>query len=220
VTSTLDPATLAALAALGLAPFLFAITTSFAKFMIVGGLLRQAIGTQQAPPNTVLAGLALILTLHVMAPVGAAISAGLSPYRELSAEARAEKYPEMVKAVVGPLGDFLRRNASAEDRAMFAALREESGRPAEAAGAYDEAYALLTVDAPAFLITELSEAFQIAFLLFVPFLIVDLVVTNVLLALGATSLSPNVVTLPLKVLLFVLVDGWKLVLYGLTRGYA
>ncbi len=212
--------TVIALSLLGLAPFILTIVTSFAKLMVVGSLLRQAIGTQQTPPNSVIAGIALVLSLHIMAPVVGVAVERLRPIVELPPVERATKYPQMARAVAEPLSEFLIKNSSIENRELFLGLRAESSGVLDGGDDYRPVVALFTVDAPAFLLTELGEAFQIGFLLFVPFLVIDLVVTNILLAVGASMLTPTSITLPLKLLLFVLADGWRLVLFGLTRGYA
>lgn len=224
------------LAGMALLPFVLTMTTSFAKLVIVGGIVRQALGTQNIPPNTVLTGLALVLTIHIMSPVareayityqqaqtariGGADASGLGAQAGYFAE-----------AIQPAMSNFLRRHASPANVQLFQQLKERlSARNAPAAVASPEprfanpaVNALvddLTILAPAFILTELTEAFQIGFLIFLPFLVIDLVVSNVLLAMGMHMLSPVTVSLPLKLLLFVAIDGWKLILQGLALGYA
>jgi type III secretion protein R len=202
------------LALLSLLPFAVVMLTSFSKMAVVLSLARSALGTQQAPPTLVLTGLAAVLTAHVMTPVAERMyGLGREAYREarsgdqlLAASAR----------VLQPLREFLVRHGSPEERARFVELAREL-RPPEEASLVSEAD--LTVVVPAFVITELQKAFQMGFLIFLPFLVVDMVVANVLLALGMQSLSPGQVSLPFKLLLFVAVDGWGLLARGLILGY-
>ena len=204
-------ALLLVLAGLSLLPFLLVTFTSFTKISVVLSLTRSALGTQQAPPTVVLTGLAAVLSLVVMAPVAEAMLARVHMERLPAAPG-----PEMLRVLsraAEPLQAFLLEHGSPELRAEFAALSRElrgQGRVSETD---------LAVIAPAFVLTELKEAFQIGFLVFLPFLVVDMVVANVLLALGMQSLSPSQVSLPFKVLLFVAVDGWALLARSLVQGY-
>ena len=217
---------LALLLALALLPFFLALVTSFAKFAIVGGLLRQALGTPHVPPNSVVTGIALLLSVFVMAPV--AEKAYLGYRTEVGDDpslTSGERLAAGWRATESELSTFLERHANETDRTLFAGISERLRTASEAPpiDPEDEQLArtrrLLTELAPAFLLSELSEAFQIAFLLFLPFLVIDLVVSNVLLALGMHMLSPTAIALPLKLLLFVAVDGWRLLFTGLLGGY-
>jgi type III secretion protein R len=198
------------LAAMSLLPFLLVTLTSFTKMSVVLSLARSALGTQQAPPTVVLTGLAAVLSAVVMAPVGEAMLARVQARRPLSA---GPGLLSVASTASEPLRAFLVQHGSPELRSEFAALSRElrSGRAVS-----DED---LVVVAPAFVLTELKQAFQIGFLVFLPFLVVDMVVANVLLALGMQSLSPSQVSLPFKVLLFVAVDGWALLARNLVQGY-
>ena len=199
------------LAGMSLLPFLLVTFTSFTKISVVLSLTRSALGTQQAPPTMVLTGLAAVLSLVVMGPVGEAMLSRVDAGRLPSAPG-----PEMLRAVSGaaePLRAFLLEHGSPELRAEFAGLAREL-RGGAAVSETD-----LGVVAPAFVLSELKQAFQIGFLVFLPFLVVDMVVANVLLALGMQSLSPSQVSLPFKVLLFVAVDGWALLARSLVQGY-
>jgi type III secretion protein R len=232
---------IALLAALSVLPFLLVILTSFAKIVVVLSLLRQALGTQQVPPNTVITGLALILTLHVMYPTIESIRANEVAEEDarLVASEDFSTAERILVAVEGPMVSFLERNSSDRYVDLFARLRavrevptddatNEPAPPDEgAAAASDPAEAriaevvnALTVTAPAFVLTEISEAFQIAFLIFIPFLVVDLVVANILLAMGMHMMSPVTISMPIKLLLFVVVAGWEVVVEGLVLGYA
>jgi type III secretion protein R len=202
------------LALMALVPFAVVMLTSFSKMAVVLSLVRSAIGTQQAPPTIVLTGLAAVLTAHVMAPVFEQVYASA---RQLYAqELSGDALVDAVGPALQPLREFLMRHGSPEDRARFLDLAREL-RPPEQAGQVSEHD--LTVVVPAFVVTELKEAFTIGFLIFLPFLVLDMLVANVLLALGMQTLSPSQVSLPFKVLLFVAVDGWALLARGLILGY-
>lgn len=198
---------------LALAPFVAVMVTSFAKIVVVLSLLRNALGLQQVPPNVVLNGLALILTLYVMAPVGT---------RMMDAAAL-DAVPTSTTALLEgwstarePLRDFLIAHSRPEDRAFFLATAKRMGDPASVATMTDRD---LLIVIPAFVIAELTAAFQIGFLIFLPFLVIDLVVSNILLAMGMMMLSPTTISLPFKLLLFVLVDGWVKLTHGLVLSY-
>ncbi len=205
---------MAMLAVLSLLPFAVIMLTSFSKIVVVLSIARSAMGTQQAPPTMVLTGLAAILSAHIMAPVTERIyTRGTEVFA--SANSGAELVAASLEAAK-PLREFLVAHGSAEERARFADYAREL-RPVEEASAVSEED--LAVLVPAFVITELKEAFQIGFLIFLPFLVLDMVVANVLLALGMQTLSPSQVSLPFKILLFVAVDGWSLLARGLILGY-
>jgi len=213
--------TLVTIGALTLLPFVFMTTTSFVKIAVVFSILRNALGTGQVPSGTVIAALAAILTLYVMAPVGEQIAdeagpaaARVDPRDPLS---DFEALGEAVSAGLVPLKSFLSRNAGARERELFFDLAQRA-RPADQRDRVSEDDLLVLL--PSFLITELGEAFQIGFLVFLPFLVVDLVVSNVLMSLGMHMLSPTQVSMPFKLLLFVLVDGWYLLARALVLGYA
>ncbi len=213
--------TLVAVGALAVLPFLFMTTTSYVKIAVVFSILRNALGTGQVPSGTVIAGLSAILTLYVMAPVGAEIveeagpaAARVDPENPL---ADIDALSAALSAGAGPLRRFLDRNAGAREKTLFFDLARRSRPPdqRDAVGRDD-----LLVRLPAFLVTELSEAFQIGFLVFLPFLVVDLVVSNVLMSLGMHMMNPTQVSMPFKLLLFVLVDGWYLLARALVLGYS
>jgi type III secretion protein R len=202
------------LALMSLLPFAVLMLTSFSKIAVVLSLARSAMGTQQAPPTIVLTGLAAVLTGHIMAPVMERMyDVGQVVYQDTHSGA------QIISAagkVTEPLRGFLVKHGSPEERARFLDLARELRPPEEADQVHEED---LFVVIPAFVITELKEAFQIGFLVFLPFLVLDMVIANVLLALGMQSLSPSQVSLPFKILLFVAVDGWSLLARGLILGY-
>lgn len=199
------------LAGMSLLPFLLVMFTSFTKISVVLSLTRSALGTQQAPPTVVLTGLSAVLSLVVMSPVAEAVIARIQ--RERLPPAPGPELIELVRSAAEPVRAFLVEHGSPELRTEFATLTRELHGGAEVPESD------LAVVAPAFVLSELKQAFQIGFLVFLPFLVVDMVVANVLLALGMQSLSPSQVSLPFKVLLFVAVDGWSLLARSLVQGY-
>jgi len=229
-----------ALAALGLAPFVLLMVTSFVKISVVLSIVRSAMGTQQIPPTQVITGLAIILTVYIMAPVGqemfrvADMTAGISGSQgELLSAKTVDTLIKAGKKARGPLRDFLKKKVTTKDRTLFfsLALKLRKNKTDGCGPEYNQLAEELRDDqncigdtdflviTPAFVISELKEAFQIGFLLFVPFLVIDMVVANILLALGMQMLSPTTISMPFKLLLFVLVDGWYLIAKGLVIGY-
>ncbi|MCB9506823.1 MAG: EscR/YscR/HrcR family type III secretion system export apparatus protein [Myxococcales bacterium] len=203
------------LALLGLVPFAFAMTTSFTKITVVLSLLRSAIGAPNVPPNLVVAALALVLTGFVMAPVATESLRAAEPHfgNGFPALDDLDAWSSGAAAVAAPLAGFLAANSGERELATLCALREIE-RPGS------DAALPLWLLAPAFTLTELSEAFQIGFLVFVPFLLLDLLIGAVLLSLGMHMLSPTAVSMPFKLLLFVAAGGWVTITESLTLGYA
>jgi type III secretion protein R len=211
-----------AMAALSLIPFVILMMTSFVRISVVLSILRSAIGTPSVPPTQVLTGLAMVLTIAVMAPTGERMYVAVAPALGMAAGADLTS-GETIGALETaadrgkePLRDFLLKHTGAADRASFQALAIKMRTPAERASVSDRDFGVLV---PAFVTSELRRAFQIGFLLFIPFLVVDMVIANLLLALGMHMLSPTTVSLPFKLLLFVLADGWNLVIKGLLESY-
>ena len=195
--------------ALTLLPSLALAATSFTRIVIVLAILRQAIGMPQTPPNQVLVGLALFLSFFVMGPVLTEVyDNGVQPYMEGKIELDAA-----ASAAEKPLRAFMLGQTRAPDLELFANLagHEEYATPADVP---------MTVLLPSFMTSELKTAFQIGFLTFIPFLIIDLVVSSVLMSMGMMMLSPMLISLPFKIMLFVLVDGWSLVLGTLAASFA
>ena len=212
------------MAALSLIPFVILLMTSFVKIAVVLSILKGALGTPQIPPGQVVTGLALILTLFIMAPTGErmfrAVEPTLAPTgrptTELVTPQSAVALARAADRAKEPLREFLLKHGTPRDRATFHGLALRLRTPAERAGITERD---LQVVVPAFLTSELRRAFEIGFLLFIPFLIIDLVISNLLLALGMHMLSPTTVSLPFKLLLFVVADGWQLLLRGLVESY-
>jgi type III secretion protein R len=209
------------LAALAILPFLLIMVTSFVKVAVVLSILRQAIGAQQVPPNQVITGLAIVLSLYIMAPVGHDIYQAIAPQLDRVQNQEKELTFADVRTMttngVEPLRRFLTRHADPRERQLLYELSADLRAPDQQMNLGPKNLLVLI---PAFVVTELKEAFTIGFILFVPFIIVDLVVANILLSLGMHMLSPTTISLPFKLLLFVIVDGWFLVVKGLVLGYA
>ena len=218
--STSPLAMVALLAAMALLPFALIMVTSFVKVAVVLSILRTAIGAQQVPPNQIITGLAIVLSIYIMAPVGMDMYDELEPYLD-SYEAEElqinlETLETVADDVGAPLRTFLITHADEQDRILLHELAMEMRTEEQREYLSDDDFLILV---PAFVVTELRLAFMIGFILFVPFIVIDLVVANVLLSLGMHMLSPTTISLPFKLLLFVLVDGWYLVVKGLILGY-
>lgn len=213
-----QPAALALV--LGLAtivPFAFMALTAFVKISTVLEIVKGAIGVQSVPSNSIVIALAAALTLLAMAPVGSRIVEQATPVvaRGVVPDT-VQGARELWQAIGGPMRDFLRANASTKEKQRFFDLARKA-RPAaqRAQVAADDWFVLV----PAFVITELLEAFALGFLIYLPFLVIDLVISNLLLALGMQLLTPTQVSLPFKLLLFVAIDGWGLIAQSLVTGY-
>ncbi len=193
---------------LSVAPALLLMLTSFTRLAVVFSLLRHALGTQQTPPNQVLIALALFLTFFIMSPVfSQAYQQAVRPY--LDGEISDE---EFFRSALKPFREFMFRNTREKDLALMLKLSGEE-RPARK----EDVKTLSLI--PAFMISELRSAFEIGFLLYIPFLIIDMVVASVLLSMGMMMLPPVMISLPLKILLFVLVDGWNLLVGSLVKSF-
>ncbi|MET1755806.1 type III secretion system export apparatus subunit SctR [Novosphingobium sp. RD2P27] len=198
---------------LALAPFFAVMVTSFTKIVVVLTLVRNALGLQQVPPNIVLNGLALILSLYVMYPTVQQMQAASG---EQGIPAQTDELFAVADRAKEPLRAFLIAHSDPDERQFLqrvqARVAAKSGTPAAAVNDF-------VVVIPAFVVKELTVAFQIGFLIFLPFLVIDLVISNILLAMGMMMLSPVTISLPFKLLLFVLVDGWVKLSHGLVLSY-
>jgi|GEM_PF-368853 len=212
---------MSAMGAMALIPFVGMMVTSFVKIAVVLSITRQALGTQQAPPTTVITGMAIILTVYVMQPVGLQIMNRTDRLLQVKNadffdKENADLLVEAVKLSEKPIKDFLIKNGDEKNRQMFYRVAYRL-RDVESRASLNPDDFVIVI--PAFVITELTKAFQIGFIIFVPFLVIDMVVSNILMALGMQMLSPTTISLPFKILLFVLVDGWYLITRGLVLGY-
>ena len=218
---------------LSLLPFVAMIATSYLKIVVVMSLIRNALGIQSIPPNMVINALAMILTFYIMAPV-ASESWGIAQ-KELGKQAasvsgatQAAKPPNQQPAALSisteaigkaaePFRKFLSDHTSARERAFFVSTAETLwGKNGEPAVVDSESFYILL---PSFCVSELTKAFQIGFLVYLPFIAIDIIVSNILLAMGMMMVSPVTISLPFKLLLFVMVNGWTLLIQGLVRGY-
>jgi flagellar biosynthetic protein FliP len=196
------------LTVLSLAPAILVMMTSFTRLIVVFSFLRHALGTNQMPPNQLLIGLALFLTFFIMTPVWQTINEkALTPYKEKKIS-QAQALEEAVK----PVRKFMFKQTREKDLALFIQMAKMS-RPK------NQEEIPTTVLLPAFMISELKTAFQIGCILYIPFLIVDMVVSSVLLSMGMMMLPPVMISLPFKVLLFVMVDGWNLLVGSLVKSF-
>jgi len=217
------------LVGLSLLPFVVMVATSYLKIVVVMSLIRNALGIQSIPPNMVVNALAMILTFYIMAPM-CSESWQIAKAEQAKAQAvSAENTPlapgpqgfsldtEALAKASEPFRDFLSRHTSDRERAFFVRTAEQlwakDGEPAEVD--HESFYILI----PSFCVSELTKAFQIGFLVYLPFIAIDIIVSNILLAMGMMMVSPVTISLPFKLLLFVMVDGWTILIQGLVRGY-
>jgi type III secretion protein R len=212
-----DPVLLAAvLGLMALAPFLALMVTSYTKLVIVLGMLRMALGTQQVPPNMVLNGIAIIVSIFVLAPVGMDAGEAIQKVQFSKGAMRFEDLTKVLDAGAGPLKAFLNKHTAERERRLFMKTASQIW-PKERAEALTRDDLLVLI--PSFTLSELTSAFQIGFLLYLAFVIIDLIVGNILLALGMMMVSPTVVSVPFKLLLFVSLDGWGKLVQGLMLSY-
>ncbi len=199
---------IAFLTVLALAPSILVMMTSFTRILVVFAFLRQALGTQQSPPNQILVGLALFMTVFIMMPVWQQIdSQALTPY--LNEDIKQEVALERATA---PLRSFMLKQTREDDLLLFlGAARMDKPETADATPMH--------VLIPSFVISELRTAFEIGFLIYIPFVVLDLVVASVLMSMGMMMLPPVMISLPLKIILFVLVDGWHLITASLLQSF-
>lgn len=193
---------------LSVGPLILVTLTSFTRIVVVLSFLRQALGTQQSPSNQIIIALSLFLSFYVMAPVWQKIEAeSVTPYFQRQIEPQVA-----LERAWGPLREFLVRQTRAADLALFMGQRDQQQelKPNEIAA---------TSLIPAFVISELKTAFQMAFMIYIPFLILDLVVASLLMSMGMMFLPPVMISLPFKLVLFVLVDGWNLLVGSLVRSF-
>lgn len=193
---------------LALAPSLLLMVTSFTRLLIVFSLLRQAMGLQQAPPNQIIISICLILTVFIMEPYGKkAWNEAVVPYME-------EKigYEEAFETGVKPFKEFMIKNTRESDIALFYRIKKE-----ENPKNIDDVS--LTLLLPAFIVSELRTAFEIGFLIFLPFLVIDIIVASILMSLGMMMLPPVMISLPIKIIFFIIIDGWSLIIGNLAQSF-
>lgn len=210
------------LALLALVPLTVVMTTSFLKIAVVLTLVRNALGVQQVPPNMALYGLALILSAYVMGPVVMQIGEELRS--RPTVQAPGAQAPDQVNDIIDavlrgaePVRGFMLKNSRPEQRDFFLRTARTMWGDVAARNLKEDDILVLV---PAFLVSELSAAFQVGFLLYLPFVIIDLIVSNILLAMGMMMVSPVTISMPLKLFLFVMVDGWTRLIQGLVLSYS
>ena len=217
---------------LSLLPFVAMIATSYLKIVVVMSLIRNALGIQSIPPNMVVNALAMILTFYIMAPMASeswqilSAKAESAKVESSSAQPQASQHstvnlstfePSALAEAAEPFRKFLSDHTSPRERAFFVNTAETLwGKDGEPAVVDPESFYILL---PSFCVSELTKAFQIGFLVYLPFIAIDIIVSNILLAMGMMMVSPVTISLPFKLLLFVMVNGWTLLIQGLVRGY-
>ncbi len=201
------------LTVLSVAPSILIMVTSFTRIIIVFSFTRSALGLQNTPPNSVLVSLALFLTAFIMQPTfEAAYQSGIAPYLEEDINEE-----EAFERTVTPFKAFMGSQVASEDLELFIGMMPERERPEQLENPED---APLRALVPAFMISELKRAFEIGFLLFLPFLVIDLTVASILMSMGMMMLPPVIVSLPFKIIFFVMVDGWHLLSGSLVQSFA
>ncbi len=213
---TTDPVNLVfLLAAAAIIPFIAIVATSFVKLAVIFALIRNALGVQQVPPNIAINALAIILSAYIMTPVV------WQTYKLLEPQnldyATSEGITTAYTSGKGPITEFLSAHAGTRERAFFLESARTYWPPELSQGIENDS---MVVILPAFMVSQLREAFEIGFLLFLPFLVVDLIISNILLALGMMMVSPLTISLPFKLFLFVMADGWSRLVLGLIKTYS
>tara|TARA_Y100001970_G_scaffold113592_1_gene141662 strand:+ start:2120 stop:2887 length:768 start_codon:yes stop_codon:yes gene_type:complete len=199
---------LVAMSLIGLIPFFLVTTTSFLRIVIVFSMLRMALATQQSPPNVALIGLAIFMSVFIMTPtMNTIIDTAVTPFQSGQISQK-----QAMEIGVKPLREFMLKYTLENDLALFLEFSK-----VQYTDNFDEVPIFVII--PAFILSELKIAFQIGFLLFIPFLVIDLIISNILLSLGMFMLSPAMISLPFKILLFVLTDGWNLITRGLLLSF-
>jgi type III secretion protein R len=220
--SGIDPINLIVImACVALLPVAVVMTTSFLKISVVLALLRNALGVQQVPPNMALNGLALILSAYVMAPVlGKVLDEVRQVYPAVAqTETSEQRFDTLITAVdrgLGPMRGFMLKHSSPVQRTFFMDTAASLWGEEAAKGLQDDNLLVLI---PSFMVAQLTSAFQVGFLLYLPFIIIDLIVSNILLAMGMMMVSPVTIAIPLKLFLFVMLDGWTKLIQGLVLSY-
>lgn len=207
---------LAGLSVLGLAPFIAIMVSSYLKIAVVIFILRNALGLQQAPPNMAVNGLAIILSLYIMAPVAMGMVDRFETHDVDLDNLQDPKVFVAARDSIEPVRDFLKKHSDEKQREFFARSTRDIWPPERAKDVTHDHFLVLL---PAFTVSELTSAFEVGFLLYLPFVVIDLIVSNILLAMGMIMLSPVIISLPFKILLFVMIDGWSRLIHGLVMSY-
>jgi flagellar biosynthesis protein FliP len=196
------------LALMVLAPSLLLMVTSFTRLIIVFSLLRQAMGLQQTPPSQIIISLALIMTVFIMEPYAkVSYEQAIKPYMEEQIG-----YEEAIEKGIKPFKEFMMKNTRESDLALFYRIKKE-----ENPATIDDVQ--MTILMPAFIVSELRTAFEIGFLIFLPFLVIDIIVASILMSLGMMMLPPVMISLPIKIIFFIVIDGWQLIIGNLAQSF-
>lgn len=201
---------------LGLAPFLAILVSSFIKLVVVMQLTRSAMGLQQEPPNMALSGIAIILSIYIMAPVAMETKEIFDAQNIEITDIKNPGFRQALSQSAVPLQNFLTKHSSQTERDFFVNTTKKLW-PEKYSRDIEETNLLVLI--PSFMVSELTIAFQVGFLIYLPFIVIDLIVSNILLSLGMIMVSPVIISLPFKLLLFVLVDGWSRLIHGLLLSY-
>ncbi|MGY4426048.1 type III secretion protein R [Bradyrhizobium sp. JR6.1] len=216
MTALPDPATLIALiACVAIAPFVAITVTSYVKLVVVFGLIRNALGVQNIPPNMALNAIAILLSVYIMQPVAKGAYEAVRDKPIAFQDIR--ELETTITLAAEPVRNFLLKNTSQQERKFFVNAARGLWDKEDAAAITGSEFMILI---PAFITSELEDAFKIGFLLFLPFIVIDLVVSNILLAMGMMMVSPMTISLPFKLFLFVAVNGWQRLIHGLIFSYA
>lgn len=204
------------LAIFGMAPFIAVLVSSFIKIVVVMHMIRSALGLQQAPPSLAINGIAIILSMYIMAPVGMDAFERFKDYNVEITDIQNPLLKEAIADSVIPVKDFLRRHSDKEELEFFVQTTKHIWPEKYSKDVTDDHMLVLT---SSFLVSELTSAFQIGFLLYLPFVVIDLIVANILISMGMIMVAPIMISLPFKVLLFILIDGWSRLTHGLILSY-
>lgn len=204
------------LSLLALAPFLAILVSSFIKLVVVMQLTRSALGLQQEPPNMAISGIAIILSIYIMAPVAMETYDIFQKQGVQITDIQNPNFTSALSESATPLQNFLTKHSSEAERNFFVKTTQQIW-PAKYSQDVTERHLLVLI--PAFLVSELTLAFQVGFLIYLPFIVIDLIVSNILLSLGMIMVSPVTISLPFKLLLFVMIDGWSRLIHGLLLSY-
>jgi len=200
----------------GLAPFIAVLISSFVKIVVVMHMMRGALGLQQAPPNLAVNGIAIILSMYIMAPVGMDAYDRFQAHDVAIADIKNPNVQEAIRDGMVPVKAFLKRHSKPEELRFFSQTTKKIWPKKYSDSVTEDHMLVLTAS---FLVSELTSAFQIGFLLYLPFIVIDLIIANILISMGMIMVAPVMISLPFKVLLFILIDGWSRLTHGLILSY-
>jgi type III secretion protein R len=201
---------------MSLAPFIAVLISSFIKIVVVMHMVRSALGLQQSPPNLAMNGIAIILSMFIMAPVASGVYDRFESHNVVLTDIQNPELKAALSDSIMPIKAFLKRHSSEKERVFFSNATKKLWPEEYAKTATEDHLLVLT---SAFLVSELTSAFEIGFLLYLPFVVIDLIVANILISMGMIMVAPIMISLPFKVLLFVLIDGWSKLTHGLVMSY-